>query len=156
MDTNQGRLPCAGATKGRIDTNQYQVPLLRGKYSNPSPHDIPPRGGPLFFFRGRGTNFPIGGNPWQNFWSQGRMDTIQGRAPLRRVNHSNPSPHDISPRGVTLAIFPVARAQIIPYCQYAGFSTSGESKLFYRSNTRQGQGGLLVAFRSTHSLRVRF
>ena len=91
---------------GRMDTNQGQAHLRRGNPSNPSSHDIPPRGGPLdFFFQGRGTNCPIGRNPWNNFGLPGRMDTYQGRSNLRKVNHINPSPRNTSPRGVPLAIF---------------------------------------------------
>ena len=33
--------------------------------------------------------------------------------------------------------------------QYSGFSNTEESDLFYRSNIRQGQGGLSVAFNLT-------
>ena len=38
--------------------------------------------------------------------SPGSMDTNQGRAHLRRGNHSNPSPHNTPPRGGLLEFFP--------------------------------------------------
>ena len=55
--------------------------------------------------------------------------------------------HTISPLGGDRKyFFPKDRAQILTYRQYAGLSTAEESNLFYRSNLRQLQGGLLVAF----------
>ena len=46
----------------QMDTDQGRAPLCRGNNSNPSPHNIPSRGGPLvFIFIGRGTNSPMGG-----------------------------------------------------------------------------------------------
>ena len=47
------------------------------------------------------------GERLEHFGSPGRMDTDKGRAPLRRGNHSNLSPHGIPPRGGPLAIFPI-------------------------------------------------
>ena len=85
-----------------------QAPPRRDETNlNPPPlHIFPPRGGPLENFGlWPGPAFiPVGeflansGSPWQ-------METNQGWAPLRRGNHSNPSPHDILPRGGPLAIF---------------------------------------------------
>ena len=63
------------------------------------PYTFPPRGVPLETFRLRTGNVLLpGGEPLENFGSLGRMDIYQGRAPLRRGNHSNPSPHKILPR----------------------------------------------------------
>ena len=91
---------------GWMETDQGWAHLRRGNHSNPSPHNIPPRGGPLaFFFRGRSTNNPRGGNPWQNFGSLGQMDTDQGRAQLCMGNHNNPSLHNTPPRGGTPSNF---------------------------------------------------
>ena len=45
------------------------------------------------------------GKPVESFGLPGRMDTNQVWARLRRGNHSNPSPHNIPPRGGPLAIF---------------------------------------------------
>ena len=73
--------PCAGATTA---TRHCTVSSLGGgpiNNSNLSPHNIPP----------------------QNFGSPVWMDTDQGRAPLRRGNHSNPSLHDNPPMGGPLA-----------------------------------------------------
>ena len=44
-------------------------------------------------------NSITGGNSWKHFGSPGRMYTDQGRAPLHRVNQSNPSSHNIPPMG---------------------------------------------------------
>ena len=63
-------------------------------------------GGPLEKFGLRpGHTILLGEEPLANFGLLGRMDTDQVRAPLRRGNHSNPSPHDIPPMGGLLAIF---------------------------------------------------
>ena len=45
----------------------------------------------------------MGGEPLENYGLPGRMDTNRGRAPLLRGNRINLSPHDIPPRGGTLA-----------------------------------------------------
>ena len=96
-------------------TAQVWAPLRRGNHSNPSPHNIPPRWEPLEKkSQGRGTNSPIGENPWKKFGSPGRIDTNQGWAPLRKGNHSNLSPRDIPPRGGPLEFFSGAGAQILP------------------------------------------
>ena len=52
-----------------------------------------------------GQAFLLGGEPLANFVLLGRMDTDQGRAPLRRVKHSNQSPHDIPPMELPLVFF---------------------------------------------------
>ena len=87
-----------------------------------TPYATTPRGGPLGKFGSPGmmgaddgrapprrdaTN--LNPSPPRKVWAvdrthiyHGRMDTDQGRAQLRRGNHSNPSPHDIPPKGGTL------------------------------------------------------
>ena len=80
---------CSGAT---TETCHHMASLLRGY-----PMQI--------FFQKRGTNSPIGGNPWKNSGSPGRMYTNQGPAHLLRGNHINPSLHEIPPRGGTLEVF---------------------------------------------------
>ena len=56
----------------RMDTNQGRAQLLRGNYSNPSPHDIPPRRGPLAIFSQRpGHKFSHRGKNLAKFWVAG-------------------------------------------------------------------------------------
>ena len=61
-----------------------------------------------------GHAFLLGGEPIANIGLLGQMETNQGRAPLRRGNHINPSLHDISPRAGPLEFIYEAGAQIIP------------------------------------------
>ena len=96
-----------------MGADDVQAPLRKYETNLDTPlprKPPPPGGGPLEKFGMRpGHAFILGGEPLENFGSPGRMDTDQGRAPLLKGNHSNPSPHDTPPRGGPIDFFPRPR-----------------------------------------------
>ena len=89
MNSPIGGKPLANfGSPGRMDTDQDQAPLYRGKYRNLSPHDTPPRGvTPRNVFQGQGKNAPIGGKTLEEIGLPELMETNQGRTKLGRGGH---------------------------------------------------------------------
>ena len=128
-----------------MDINQGWAPLRWGNHRNPSLHNTPPRGGPLAnFFRGRGTNSPIGGESLAKFWPQvaGQLNPFPSNREIKLGGGEMPAVYPYT-RGPYTTMY---SSRTWTVRQYAGFSTAEESNSFHRFNIRQGQGGLLVTF----------